>query len=1311
MLALKKKREAEAKAKAEAEAAAAAAGGEGAVQTPGTAPSSSSSSSHSLKGRVDDYGSGISFLLGSHVDEGAGGGSTISLWEHSTQTLNEDLIAPSGLCVTLTHPEHHPAAADDASLDSDLLVACLGPTANDASGGGGGPGRDRSRTSLRYAYAASPTTGVLCVWVLDANHMPRSPRSGGASDAECDASVRLKLKPGEVLTELAPVTGASSSEGGGTAWLLAATSAGRVWKIYKTSRPLTLHAKLVRGKFLEKNVGSSEAEEGEQETGIVRGLYNYFTTPSKPSRRTGEETHPADVPGGAEASGTSEEDRDRIVALVTLPPLHEDRGSESIHRSPVRGQPPRKQQRIASASDAHSTRAVSLSASLVVKEWKVSLLSGAEGDDARNAHAKREGYVSKRELFPRHDDGTLNLECLRSNYNHDAMMEGDELMGYRHAGLMAVPSVAPDGRSILVVVRIARDDAESTRVYVVRIGAGPSPQILDAAWLDRYAGPSLASAGGTIDCVGLIAAEEGEGGDGTTGGVVAYVGFGPRGDAAGHGGVTVSAVHFHSASAPRVKDLDLYSNIVPSIVQHSLSYDSLTGGCIFLATSGLLGGATVRFPPVDSAADMSMGDEGQVSADVTDESLLHDEAVRTIQSHLQSAFRQYRTKLNDGGGHNPARSVIPPSIGTCSSRVLSAAVVLASNDFVSSSAGGGSAGTIPSSPFSPRKATSPVTVLRDKLAMHKDFVNFLVHAGAYRRVSTAGKIRLRDHGEMITAARALLVECQSYFTSADAAARAALDDARQNELAEARQMVMASLEGLSNDAMTLPHSWGRLQQLLSENPTSDYSQIEKDLVLLTSSSICHGIGQALRYRQNESDSLYDIPSYDTSSSPWTSSQEMLEVLFLQLQTIQQTGESILSTSVVFETDSANLRQYVEDISASALSGYRDVVQRNPDDEEAMKAYEETKLISVPLLRQYANENGDDLGALQASLAHSFFEGIVQICHDHRKSWRFQGPFSDQEADERYDIRPMLSNTSSGSPYVHLHKTRDYRTGLPFCGYVLRWYADRGFYAEVFELGKKCPNDLTRYVRNDDRLSELAWIQDLRVGGHDQATVGLLSLNSPLLFGDKQEGSMGLWEKDQMMSLAKLSNKLASAKTANPAFGGQRNALIENSLTLISAQRILQEGTEVGDEVALKVDDLLRLACEKINTAHDIDEMKRFGICGLAIASAKQPSDQSDAASTIWHTLINADIQTWKRIADENSMAVGGISEEELVHRVDGTAFFSAMYDFITTSPPGEKMQNVGFLNDQVRNQVLHLLRSDELAEVLTVSAEIIVAST
>lgn len=273
---------------------------------------------------------------------------------------------------------------------------------------------------------------------------------------------------------------------------------------------------------------------------------------------------------------------------------------------------------------------------------------------------------------------------------------------------------------------------------------------------------------------------------------------------------------------------------------------------------------------------------------------------------------------------------------------------------------------------------------------------------------------------------------------------------------------MSALEGASDDVTALPHRWAGLQQLAYSSGNSPL--LGNDiLLLLTSASICEGIGQALRYRQNESSPLYDIPSYDSLSStstnylPWTSSTSMLDVLFAQLRSIQQWGESILSTSVDYETETANLRRYVEDLSASALSGHRDALSREePDNDVALKSsYEEAKYLAVSLLRKFANDQGDDLVALQTSLEHSHFEGIVQICHDHRQSWRFQGPFADHKADERYDLQRMIINSSSDSSYAPLHQTRDHQTGLSFCSYVLRWYADRGIFPEGEELLLLC----------------------------------------------------------------------------------------------------------------------------------------------------------------------------------------------------------------------------------------------------------------
>ena len=85
-------------------------------------------------------------------------------------------------------------------------------------------------------------------------------------------------------------------------------------------------------------------------------------------------------------------------------------------------------------------------------------------------------------------------------------------------------------------------------------------------------GSIVIRAGGTLECIGLAAAEAGKGKD--AGGMVAYAAFGPAG---GRGGqVTVSVVGFAPADSAgrlslpsRVKDLNLDSNIVPSAVRWS----------------------------------------------------------------------------------------------------------------------------------------------------------------------------------------------------------------------------------------------------------------------------------------------------------------------------------------------------------------------------------------------------------------------------------------------------------------------------------------------------------------------------------------------------------------------------------------------------------------------------------------------------------------------------------------------------------------------------------------------------------------------
>ncbi|KAL7522786.1 hypothetical protein ACHAWX_007515 [Stephanocyclus meneghinianus] len=1073
----------------------------------------------SISGSIDQNCSGLSFLVHRHE---------IHVWEHSTQTLNEELTAPSQSALRLVHPEH-----DEGG---DLLAVCASADpARTRKSTRGGPGK------VHYVYVVSSSTGVVCLWMLDSRYSGlklhrHDGRSGGKEDCagECDASLRLPIDD-EFVTAFTTASGNSVTADG---WIFLATSKGKMYKLRMTSRPLGLHAKLICNH--------------EQPEGVVRGLYNKLFTPKKKIVMKEEE---------------DEEDKEEsIVALI--PYLSEQTldgestNKQHVHRSP----PPRKVARTSVSSPSkNSICMISVSPSLTLTHWKVSLLF----DDASGIEAT-EGCLAKKSLFRHHDhNGSLDL---------DNILGTSDLKGYHSAELLTPPTLSNDGHSLLLVVRISKKEMNSSsRVYVLRVGLdgndASSFSVMDAVWLDRYSGEAI-SPSGHLKCVGLVS------GDGEDADTVAYVAFGPRegwpGGGACEGGadcpVTISAICFggHSGEGrPRVKDLDLYAHIIPSIVSGCIGYDSITGGCVFLASSGLLGGTSVRFPRLTSVS--------KASAQYNDVDILGEENVLAIKLHLLSAFRQFMNKKQSGGGTTSnaavARLVIPPSIDACSSAVLSVATVMASQDFLTDSVGRGSGWLSPSF-----KVHSPMVALREKLQLHTDFVNFLLHAGAYRKISTEGRVQLRDHGEMIVATQTSFLECDAFFSKLDASAS---DDIKRAEIARIRHIATSILKGLSENVLDLPSRWSSLKE-------SSMNDNSSDLIWITSVVLCNGIGKALRYRQDES-TLYDVPVYDIttelSSIPWTSSLDVLCVLQSHLQIVYQCGESLLANSSGSDVDTVALGRLVEDMCAALLGGHRDVVSRDPGNDNARQLYEKAKQSSIPLLRRFANNDGDDLVALTTSLNHEHFEGIVQICHDHRKSWMHRGPFSDKQPDETYDLRLML-RTSSENAYAHLHGSVDFATGLDFCRYVLRWYSIQGLQAMVFELGKECPDALDQHLRTDPSTSEWSWINELRTGSYESAIDGLLNNKSNVI-----------WEKETYLSLAKLANKLAISSSTTPDLVGRRTAAIENGLTLISAQRSLQAnivGDSDPDNEVMSASELIAFAINNIKSECDLEERRGFG---------------------------------------------------------------------------------------------------------------------
>lgn len=262
---------------------------------------------------------------------------------------------------------------------------------------------------------------------------------------------------------------------------------------------------------------------------------------------------------------------------------------------------------------------------------------------------------------------------------------------------------------------------------------------------------------------------------------------------------------------------------------------------------------------------------------------------------------------------------------------------------------------------------------------------------------------------------------------------------------------------------------------------------------------------------------------------------------------------------------------------------------------------DAKKLCIPLLRRFANDDGNDLVALEASLKHKHFEGeasqvvrklfpsmhyitlknlhavligIVQICYDHRRKWIHRGLFSDKQPDETYDLRLMLQHSPDS---IHnLSDSVDFQSKLNFCSFVLRWFADKGMTSKVFELGKECPRELGQLIQTDSAFQESSWVNSIRCGSYDSATDSLL-----------KNTSTELWEKETSLSLAKLTSKVSSS-------GGDHNAQIDNGLTLIATQRMLQDDDSDAENDVLSAEELIHLATRKINSGADFEEVKNFG---------------------------------------------------------------------------------------------------------------------
>lgn len=189
----------------------------------------------------------------------------------------------------------------------------------------------------------------------------------------------------------------------------------------------------------------------------------------------------------------------------------------------------------------------------------------------------------------------------------------------------------------------------------------------------------------------------------------------------------------------------------------------------------------------------------------------------------------------------------------------------------------------------------------------------------------------------------------------------------------------------------------------------------------------------------------------------------------------------------------------------------------------------------------------------------------------------RGPFSDKQPDETYDIRLMLRH--SPDSMHNLKDCVDFTTKKNFRSYVLQWYADKGMKSKVFELGKECPDELNQIVQSNRSFSELSWINGVRSCSFQSARDNLLN-----------NAATDLWEKETSLSLAKLSNNLATKSGS----GNDRGEEINNGLTLVNVQRMLQEGDSDSGKEVMSADELISLATRKIQSGVDLEDVNNFG---------------------------------------------------------------------------------------------------------------------
>lgn len=1173
----------------------------------------------------------------SNIVEDFSPSATIYIWKQDIVSLSED-IAPSDDAPILEFTHPHGCWQQDTNRNNKSISNDNGKTKKmvvltPSFSGGNYTSSSQKRNDNVYSgmslYWASPD-GNICYW----NDISESGRG-------CDVSTSLPLEDGESITFIAfhEATGAGS--------ILVGTSMKRTFHVLKNTRPLELQARLLLSDDLKGGGGRGQDGDGEGSQGILGGLYSKIFTPSKPKRS------------------------------------HVDNGTDSLKAKP----------------------------SIVgVFNYAISKQLFSPTKRSKHFHPNRD---SQRFIYTVASDGSVDTWTLKFDTE-----EGIHLA--RHIGIVNVSSsivlelnsgeslkeaiivdadidTRSDSASIVACVKStvsgAAEGKNICRYYMVHLPIDVESGLVKAGesiWLSRYAYDAISSRSNPVVCAGLVTAFEQVEGEYSP---VVYSVFQHMYNG-GHLPVTVSAVRFaanyssssvnSNSSSSSFVDIDLDPQVVPHVPAGALQHDSATDGCNIMCTTACIINVRATFPVITGAS----------TRQPTTPSKVNEEMVDVVAGHLFSAFQTHlrkqesqsnlplspRMERNNRSPYSKTSySFLPPSIMSANSVTLSCAVVAVSTQLVDQAS-------------STSDTTAALNVIFAKIQMHQSFIQYLVHAGIYKRVTFQGRLSLRDRGEMMHAIGGLLNGWNVILE--DESRSQSFHEALIQEGDHKDDILLfgESLKRIEQKVTLFPVSLLSLQKKVIPGTMNGEASSSTWLLIILIKIHCESIQNVIMHRNEQSEKLYDINishSEDTSvyhengASPWTSSEDALFNVEYTLQALQIAAAENKNATEILQQMKEVLGEPVEQLVSNMLEGHKDI----PSSKRNEAKYDNAKNLSYVLLTAFCSAEV----AFELSLAHAYFLGVVELCHENSKHGKY---------DTSFDLVPLIDNSdSAGKAFSN---SIDLDSGLSFQKYVFRWHADQGLFGTLLQLGKHCQSVLSEYMEEDERLSHLRWIQNVKTGHFSKAATGLMSLSSEGLvaFKDKS-GNQSLQNRQLVLSLARLS---AMTSQDNNAQIKNVQATAEENLDLYAAQESLADMVDSYDVCGrvMDPDSLMDLAMDLIKSTKNTEDKVRAALAGLTIAKAMSSISSIDNSTRmshiakVWASAIDIEMQRWLDVLEQWSL----LSDNDRALRVGNTVFYNMAAQYYS-DPLVKKNDDVGFT--LVQEEVLRLLkiRQDGFSQMLS----------